>query len=578
VQLRPYQSDALNCVRNEFRKGVSRQLVVMATGTGKSVLFANLHSHLGLKGQVWVLTARNELADQAAGHLRRNNPSAKVGIERAGYHADPDSDFIVGSIQTIGTVGDGFTRRIKRFDPDKVSAIVVDEAHHSVSKSYANVLRYFGVLKGDPDEVKSRLLVGVTATPSGRSDGQGLSSIFESIVYQKDIREFINEGWLAPILGHHIQTEIDLSKVRMARGDFAVGELEKTVNTPERCALIVEKYKEICGGKSAIAFTVNVAHSHSLAIEFRRSGITAMPFSGQTPDEERKRLLAEHESGELKVIISCAALGEGVDLPWAEAGLLCAPTASGLNYAQRIGRLLRPFPAPEAINAGATKIKEAAVILDFVDVSLKHKLVTVPSLFGLRPDFDTRGESITKVLEAIEAEQAKTKQLRLDSFRDLSEMYAVSQTIDLLKPPTVPVEIAGMSNLIWFAGPGGSYQIVGPSEHLSIRQNQLGQYEISKHENGLRRMIRTVDTLEAAIRQSEGMIPSQDLILLKSGSKWRAEPPTQKQIRLLSTLDKKMFDRFGRDFMKFSRFIESSYSKGDVSNLLSQRMQGRRSV
>ena len=102
-------------------------------------------------------------------------------------------------------------------------------------------------------------------------------------------------------------------------------------------------------------------------------------------------------------------------------------------------------------------------------------------------------------------------------------MRSVVQAIDLLKAPTVPVEIAGMSSLTWFSGPGGSYQIVGPSEHLSIRQNQLGQFEISKHENGLRRMVRTVDSLPLAISQAENMIPSQDLILLKSGSKWRAE-------------------------------------------------------
>jgi len=503
------------------------------------------------------------------------NPDLKVGIEKAGQKADLDCDIVVASVQSIGTAGDGFTNRIQRFDPTKVRVVIPDELHHFTSKININILKYLKVLKGESDEDETKLLCGFTATPN-RSDGMGLERIVDQIVYSKDTRELIDAGWLAPLSGFRVETTIDLTGVKITRGDFAINELEKRVNTEDRNRKVVEKYQEIANGKSGIAFTVDVQHSHALALEFRRAGITAMPISGETPEEERRRLLESHASGETKILLSCGVLNEGTDVPHCEVGLMTRPTKSSLLFQQMVGRLSRPFPAPEAVLSGEPKIKQSAIIVDFVDLTARHNVMTVPTLFGLHHQFDAQGESITKALAEIEAQQEKCSQLRLDSFRDLRELRSVVQAIDLLKAPTVPVEIASMSSLTWFSGPGGSYQIVGPSEHLSIRQNQLGQFEISKHENGLRRMIRTVDSLQSAISQAENMIPSQDLILLKSGSKWRAEAPTPKQIRLLSTLDKKLFERFGRDFQRFSQFVEGSYSRGEISGLITQKMQQRR--
>ncbi len=173
--------------------------------------------------------------------------------------------------------------------------------------------------------------------------------------------------------------------------------------------------------------------------------------------------------------------------------------------------MLLPWPPPEALAQGQPQIKKAAVILDFVDNSIKHKLLSVPSLFGLRPDFDLKGGSVTEALKEIESAQEQFKQLRLDSFRDLQQMRAVTQMIDLLKPPVIPPELNGLTGLTWFSGPGGSYQIVSPGAHFSIRENQLGQFELSRHENGLRRALRGPASPRDALYPTAAILPASDM-------------------------------------------------------------------
>ena len=569
--LRPYQQEALQAVRDKYAAGVTRQLIVLPTASGKSVIFARLPETLGLKRgkQVWLLVHTDELVSQNVGHFETANPGLKIGIEKAQQRAPLDSDIVVASVQSVGRSG---SRRLKRFDPARLTALVVDEVHHAAKgQTYLDVLEHFRVYKGG-DNSSPALLLGVTATPD-RSDGAGLEAIADEIVLQRNIREMIADGWLADIRAHRVETEILLDKVKMSHGDFAVKDLEKTINTPERNQLLVEKYKELANGLPAIAFSCDVAHSHAIALEFRRNDISAYPVSGQTPEHERKRLISCMESGEITVLVSCGALNEGFNAPMAQVGIIARPTKSPLLFRQQIGRILRPWPAPEVVAAGIPKIKEAAIIIDLVDVSLRHRLCSVPSLFGLRHDFDLAGGSATQALAAVEEAQEKHPQLKLDSFRDLYGLRAAVQAIDLLRAPQVPEELRLLTDLCWISGPGGSYQIIGPMAHFSIRENQLGQFEIARHEAGLRRHMMTLPSLKAALERAETMIPEQDRRLLRSEAKWRMDRPSEKQIRLLARLDRDMFARFGRDMQKFTDFISSSYSKGDVSGMLSERMQ-----
>ena len=167
--LRPYQERFFSVVRERQAAGVNRQLGVLATGLGKACLFAALRTQMDFRRKIMVLVHREELADQAADKLKRWNPELHVGIEMANRYADVDGIFpatlVVGSVPTLGRKG---SMRIRRFLPEDFDCVVSDEAHHSTSPQWKNVLAHFGLL----DPGGSILSLGLTATPN-RSDGLG---------------------------------------------------------------------------------------------------------------------------------------------------------------------------------------------------------------------------------------------------------------------------------------------------------------------------------------------------------------------------------------------------------------------
>jgi superfamily II DNA or RNA helicase len=532
----------------------------MPTAAGKTHCFSHLPDALELRTgkQMWFMVHRLELVEQAYKHLSRINPGRKVGIERERFHADKDCDLVVGSIPTLYRLG----QRVQDINVEAVDSVVVDEIHHGISDSYGAVLKHFRVLKGDPGEDKNKLLVGFTATPN-RGDNLGLEKILDEIVYSKGLREMIEDGWLASIRALRVSTSIDLSKVGVRRGDFITKQLEEAVNTPRRNELIVQKYLEMGEGKRGIAFTVDVQHSHDLALEFRRQGVEALPMSGNTPEEERKRILEAHEKGSVRMVISAGVMNEGVDVPWGEVGLMCRPTRSQLLYTQQVGRLTRIYPAPE----DAVPVKTMATIIDFVDNSSRHVLCTMPSLFGLPAKTDLEGAKVIDVAAEVEAIQEKIKRA-LPDFVTLAELKSTIAAIDLLKPPAVPAEVEDISSLLWIKA-GGAYEIILPEYILAVRENTLGQFDITRRSKGIEQPLHMGSlTLKDALQLAETAIPAQERILVSRASKWRALEVSEKQARALFKLDKSLASRFP-DFKRFTDFVMGNYTRGDVSSMIS---------
>lgn len=122
--LRPYQQKALESVCEQYAQGVRRQLIAMPTGSGKTIVFANLPSYLPLKGQMLVLAHRDELLEQAAEKLRHWNPHLNVSIEQADHYADPEADVIIASVATLGRK---VSKRRERFDWSRITKLVIDE-------------------------------------------------------------------------------------------------------------------------------------------------------------------------------------------------------------------------------------------------------------------------------------------------------------------------------------------------------------------------------------------------------------------------------------------------------------------
>jgi superfamily II DNA or RNA helicase len=531
------------------------------------------------------LVHRNELATQAAEKLHKYNPALSVGIEKSEQRAG-NADLLVASVQTIGQTNGN---RISQFNPDDFAIIQMDEAHHASHKAqqWLGVLRYFRVLKGEPDEDKGRVLIGWTATPN-RGDNEGLEIAFSQIVHSYDIRTAVKDGWLAPIVAWRIESEIDLSHVKTEMGDFCVPDLASAVNTPERNELIARKYEEICPGKPAIFFTCNVAHSVDLATTLRDHHFKVYPISGKTPDDERKRFLRMFQSGEIQGLTSCAVLSEGVDLPAAEVGVMARPTKSGLLFRQQIGRILRPYPSPEDLAEMARRgmepayIKQNALILDVCDVSGRHSLISSPTLFGLRRDYNAKGKPLIEQVEEIEALEAEHPGLDLRSAPNLDAIKTSLHRLDLLAVPTIPEEIRKISRFVWTKESPGAYHLgVLDGSLISVRENTLGDYEIYRHIRGIRTKLWVAKGLREAIAKAEDEIPNRDQKVMMADASWRREPCTEKQAARLFMLDHKLRKEFHNpvDLFTFcvSRYNsgDGAFSRGSVSNRISSLTAAR---
>jgi superfamily II DNA or RNA helicase len=488
---------------------------------------------------------------------------------------------------------DGFVYNLEVEDNHTYFAngVAVHNCHHSLSKGYVSVYHWMRVMKGEDDRSSIRLNLGISATPN-RSDNIGLERIYDKIVYEYGIRQGIDDKFLARIQAYRLETEVDLSKVHTLAGDFNPRELEDTVNNPYRNELIAQKWLELKPPGPSIFFSVDVAHSHDLAEVLQSHGAKIYPLSGKTPDEERKRLIASIKDRSIDGLVSAGVLNEGTDLPAAVAGFLCRPTKSGLLYRQQVGRLIRPHPAPEDIEDMQARglqppwVKDCAMIIDVVDLSSRHQLITVPTLFGLRDKFDGKGKDIIAQVEEIESMEEKYPTLDLRSQPNLDAVKTALHSLDLLKPPETPEEIRRLSRLLWLKEGDFAYHLGTMSGViLQVRGNQLGHWEIWTSKNGVRSKLWVSRSLQEAIAQAEQEVPDQEKRAMAAGASWRHEPPSEKQAGLLWYLllqsDRTARSKWPRKEDLYAWCLSqykagnSSFSRGSISTKIDSLQQAR---
>jgi len=515
--LRNYQKDCLAAIGDGYQSGLRRQLVCLPTGTGKTVVFAEFPRFFRMKKQMLVLAHRAELLEQARDKLMQANPHLCVGIEQAGKTADPDCDVVVASIPTLGRKG---SKRLHRLDPDRFFLLVVDEAHHATAATYKRVLSHFDVFSPDT----RRLLVGFTATPK-RGDGVGLDAVFEEIVYSRTLPEMIRSGYLSPVAGYRVETEVDLSRVRTRMGDFVSSQLSDAVNVAQRNSIIVDVYRSHLAGKQTLCFCVDVAHTRSVAEAFNREGIRSAAVSGDTDRAERSRILQDFHRGNIQVIANCMVLTEGYDEPAIAGIILARPTKSGLLYTQMIGRGTRLYPG-----------KENVTVIDIVDVTKHHRLTNLSSLFGFSEDFDLEGHTADQVQDAINWVERHRPWVPIDHAVSLSDLRYRCQRIDLFDLQTPP-EIFGFSRFAWVGLGRGGYRLnLKGGSSLSVARNILGHWEVTIRRDGQEAYIASHRDLRDAIGRAESHVAKRHPDLLKLVSRdytWRRDPATAKQIALL---------------------------------------------
>ncbi len=541
LKLRKHQAKCASNIRDAYEDGVYNQLVKMPTGTGKTPLFAELANFLGFKGRVLVIAHRENLVIQAHKQCAKWNPGAAIGFEMGDLYAG-DARFVIASIQTIGRKG---SPRLLQFDPSEFDLIIVDEAHHAVTTAYQSVFDYFDA--GRNRSKGSKILhLGVTATPN-RADGIGLSKVYEEIVFDMDMLQAAKDGWIVWPLGKRIDTNVSLDWVRSTKDDLNLEDLGKAVNVDTRNLLAVQAWKEYGEGRQTLAFTVDIAHAKALAELFVKNGIKAEAVWGDDPDKKSK--LDRHRSKETTILVNCQLLTEGYDDWQIGCILLCRPTSSEVLYTQIIGRGTRLQDGidnlNEAIAAGLEVLKRDCIVIDLVDSSDKHSLVSISSLYGLG-GMDLEKRSLFEVLEIVEKLKQNDPKLDIESSENIEDLIAYAKEVDLFRYK-VPPEIVQISPTAWFRKP---HDPSNPWPHYEVKMPNNSNLVVMEQENGwhLRGRINgdlvenkaPFPDLRSAIEEGDYNIKirggKEFVQLVAREAKWKEKKPQPKQLELASKL------------------------------------------
>jgi superfamily II DNA or RNA helicase len=515
IILRPYQEEALNAILENYSKGVSRQLVVLPTGAGKTVIFSHLPIIKPDALPMLVLAHRSELLDQARNKIMASNPHLSVEIEQADRKAG-QVDVVVASVATLGRNN---TPRIEEYPKDYFKSIVIDEAHHAAAPSYRRIIDFFS-----PD-----FLLGVTATPQ-RSDSTRLIDVFQEIVYYKSIQDLIGEGYLCPLVGYRVKSNIDISNVEIRNGEYAQDQLEEAIDTPERNAHIVASYLALANNEKAIVFASGVKHAENLALSFSKASVTTEVIVGTTPREKREEVLANFAKGKVSVIVNVGVLTEGFDEPSVQAIILAKPTRSTLLYTQIVGR--------------GTRLHESKVsckIIDIADTTRGKKPIGLPTLLGLPPEFDLEGQSLTDVAEKFKELEdfCPGESVRVLNPQDIELAYT---RINLFMPPPPNPTVLEYSKLVWAeVGEDDYYLGVSNGESLRIHADTLGRWNVTLKDSNTKevKILGITETMREAFARSDRWVQNHRtsaMSLLDSSATWRADGPTDSQQKLLKRI------------------------------------------
>ena len=570
--LSDYQNEAIAAAMQYGRSGRKRALIVLPTGTGKTIIFCAMAATASKK--VLVLAHREELLKQTLEKIHETDSSLTATLEQAGNRIDFKAKIIVASVQTLARS----PLRLRSLHPQNFSLVIVDEAHHATARSYIDILSHFGLMPRfdtitAPDNMTKRewqqhashlmvewdspgqeapFLCGFTATPH-RSDGKALGFIFDEIVYSKSMIEMMKDGWLIPIRGVRVGTEEDISKVKKRGGDYAVRELSAVVNTEDRNELAVHSYQRHADNRSTIVFAVDVEHAIEITRCFTENGLRAEYVVGARSRMARDRedIIAEFRSGELPILVNCQVLTEGFDNPRVSCIIMARPTSSSLLYTQMIGRGTR-------IAEG----KKDLLVIDLVDMGKRTGLASVNTLFGLPPNIAPG--NLMSTMDAYEemSDLTMTDDM-IENAVSLEDLQIRAKAFDPLAQAQLP---PGMdSHYAWVrTGFGFALSIPG-GPVLGIIENLLLQGELKIKRPGFAsERLGTYSSAKVAMNIADDYAENNfkgKLDVIRTKAKWRRNKPSPKQLAAAQ-----------RAHIK----VAEGMTSGDISDLLGVRYAGRR--
>ncbi|KAH9470607.1 hypothetical protein Pst134EA_007854 [Puccinia striiformis f. sp. tritici] len=615
IEYRPYQQDSLEACLSALERGVSRIGVSLPTGSGKTTVFLNLIHKIPAKrvdlGETpWrsmVIVNSVELAHQTIRQLQKLYPNTVVGTEQGSKRSPADAEVIVATYQSLHS-----KERFKKFDPAHFKCIIVDEAHHALSTSYLQILSYFNrdiEHQNAPESENSYNLkhaevpiIGFSATFS-RHDRLALSTVFQEIVYHYELRDMIQAGWLAPARFTSVKVDMDLSQVALTSGkepDYVPDRLAEVIDTDPINKLLVSIYLERAATrKSTLIFTVNILHMYRLANQFREAGIDARVIFSGTPPSERKVLLDEFRSSKFPVLVNCAVLTEGADVPNVDCVILARPTRSRTLLTQMIGRGLR-----KSSGTGKTD----CLLIDIFG-SVERGVIVNPSLEGLDPnqfgnnwcpEESENVSSSAEVAENLEEEDpqqassgsASVKRFTYTDFdspfknepeyQNAGDLYRLTRyswvacgdgifVLELLgqghlRIQTEREESGGIRYVIYFVR---TMQRTDPanndSSRIFVKPQMIGTAE------NIPEAIKTADAFLGQATKSNKIGLSLSIIRnLERRAPWRGSPASEQQITIIKKrLGSKFSDDLAQDF--------DHLDKGRAANLLTRLNHGFKS-
>jgi superfamily II DNA or RNA helicase len=402
MNLRPYQSAAAEAIFKEWQENDST-LVVMPTGGGKTILFADVIRRV-FPRRALVLAHREELIFQARDKIQRVT-GLHADVEMGEFKAEgglfQSAPVVVSTIQTQCSGGDGGGRMAK-FDPQRFGLLIIDEAHHATSPTYRRVIDYY---RTNP----ALKVLGVTATPD-RADEEALGQVFQTVAFDYEVLDAIHDGWLVPIEQQMVHVEgLDYTDIRTTAGDLNGGDLAAVMEAEKNLQQMASASLAIIGQRRALVFTASVKAAEMTAEIFNRhrTGMAAW-VCGKTDREDRRKVLKDFAAGKIQVVCNCGVLTEGFDDPGVEVVIMGRPTKSRSLYSQMVGRSTRPLPGvvdgPETAEARKAAIaasgKPSCLVVDFVGNAGKHKLVTSADVLGGKVSEEAMELAVARAVKA----------------------------------------------------------------------------------------------------------------------------------------------------------------------------------
>ena len=446
----PFQERLLDELAASRLMGHHQNLLVSATGTGKTVMaaldYASLADSLD-RSRLLFVAHRKEILDQSQATFRHVLRDHNFGEQWIRGMRPTYFEHVFASVQSLNTAD------LENINPDHFDVVIIDEFHHAAANSYERLLNHLRPIE----------LLGLTATPE-RTDGLPILQWFgDRIAAELRLWDAIDQQYLVPFCYFGIHDGTDLRDVPWRRGrGYEASSLTNLYTATDAWALFVlqefiDRIDDLSDTR-ALGFCVGVNHAVHMAKVFNAHGVAAAAVSGSTAAADRDAALKKLASGELKIVFSVDLFNEGVDLPAVNTLLFMRPTESATLYLQQLGRGLR-----------RSKGKQSCLVLDFVGQHRREFRFDRPMralLGGTRKDlqkqlsegfpllpsgctFDLDQKSAEIILESLKSALPSTWKNKVEELRSLHHSQDITSIAGFLEASGLDLDDIYTNNHSW---------------------------------------------------------------------------------------------------------------------------------